>query len=234
MLWLLKEYLDKDGLFSKYSSDIINCLNLFNNNQSPFAFCFSEKRDLLSQWRGYASDGAGVCIGLNKKNLIEEYMPLSAGFILSKVIYNKETILNNSITQELFSELEKYVEDAFKRLNYGTLVTGKTPDKIIEEQKIEKKNALSKIFSELNKFNRILFFGKNPAFHEEEEWRLLRFIEGEGSTEEMKTFSDQNIRIIESNNAIRPFYSFDIAPRKSQPINEIILGPKNMTNKRTL
>ena len=30
-----------------------------------FAFCLSEKGDLLSQWRGYADDGTGVAIGFN-------------------------------------------------------------------------------------------------------------------------------------------------------------------------
>lgn len=28
-----------------------------------YAACFSEEKDLLSQWRGYANNGAGVAIG---------------------------------------------------------------------------------------------------------------------------------------------------------------------------
>ena len=28
-----------------------------------YAICFSERGDSLSQWRGYADDGSGVCIG---------------------------------------------------------------------------------------------------------------------------------------------------------------------------
>lgn len=39
----------------------------------PFEFfvtCFSSHHDLLSQWRGYATNGAGVAIGFKKKSII--------------------------------------------------------------------------------------------------------------------------------------------------------------------
>jgi hypothetical protein len=36
-----------------------------------YVACFSAKRDLLSQWRGYANQGAGVCIGFEPNMLIE-------------------------------------------------------------------------------------------------------------------------------------------------------------------
>ncbi len=31
-----------------------------------YTICFSRKRDDLNQWRGYASDGTGLCIGFRK------------------------------------------------------------------------------------------------------------------------------------------------------------------------
>ena len=31
--------------------------------------CFSEERDLLSQWRGYANDGAGFSVTFDKEKL---------------------------------------------------------------------------------------------------------------------------------------------------------------------
>lgn len=31
--------------------------------------CFSERKDCLSQWRGYADDGKGMAIGFDKKLL---------------------------------------------------------------------------------------------------------------------------------------------------------------------
>jgi hypothetical protein len=37
----------------------------------PLVSCFSKKPDVLSQWRGYAADGAGVCIGFDATSLLD-------------------------------------------------------------------------------------------------------------------------------------------------------------------
>ena len=34
---------------------------------SDFVVCFSEVPDVLSQWRGYADDGKGCCIGFSRR-----------------------------------------------------------------------------------------------------------------------------------------------------------------------
>lgn len=36
----------------------------------PLLACFSTERDVLSQWRGYANDGTGVCIGFSGHKLL--------------------------------------------------------------------------------------------------------------------------------------------------------------------
>jgi len=65
-------------------------------------FSLSEKRDLLSQWRGYADNGSGVCIGFSKKSLSE---------VKSKYPTTLEIIEYNPHTQEseelenIFSEI---------------------------------------------------------------------------------------------------------------------------------
>lgn len=38
-------------------------------HRSAFGFCLSTKRDWLGQWRGYADDGRGFCIGFNAESL---------------------------------------------------------------------------------------------------------------------------------------------------------------------
>lgn len=38
--------------------------------QTYYAFCLSKKKDLLSQWRGYAFDG-GICIGFSTEKLVQ-------------------------------------------------------------------------------------------------------------------------------------------------------------------
>ena len=56
-------------LISTYSQDAINKVaNTYNISKfSPYICCFSEDGDLLSQWRGYASDGHGFAIGFDSK-----------------------------------------------------------------------------------------------------------------------------------------------------------------------
>jgi hypothetical protein len=44
---------------------------------TPYLMCFSKDGDSLSQWRAYASDGAGVAIGINEDAIdIENKLPL--------------------------------------------------------------------------------------------------------------------------------------------------------------
>jgi len=38
---------------------------------SAFVTCFSYRCDMLGQWRGYADDGKGICIGFSKDMLLE-------------------------------------------------------------------------------------------------------------------------------------------------------------------
>lgn len=61
---------------------------------ATFALCLSEEGDLLSQWRGYADDGKGICLGLNVEEILK-FVGISSvsGFSLEKVEYlSKEQI----------------------------------------------------------------------------------------------------------------------------------------------
>jgi hypothetical protein len=58
-------------------------------------FCLSEESDLLSQWRGYANDGAGISIGFSNEyleKLTESSKSVAStaasGFSLQKVVYD--------------------------------------------------------------------------------------------------------------------------------------------------
>jgi len=42
-----------------------------NINVLPLAACFSTQGDVLSQWRAYADDGSGFCIGFNAKHMTQ-------------------------------------------------------------------------------------------------------------------------------------------------------------------
>ena len=56
-----KEFIDSiDEIFSASGFNIL-----------PLAACFSTQGDVLSQWRAYADDGTGYCIGFKAKHLTE-------------------------------------------------------------------------------------------------------------------------------------------------------------------
>ena len=59
-----------------------------NFSMKTFCVCFSESKDKLSQWRGYAQDGKGIAIGFNK-DVLEELNQISKFHTaFGKVIYD--------------------------------------------------------------------------------------------------------------------------------------------------
>lgn len=71
---------------------------------TAFGCCLSEKPDQLSQWRGYADQGRGYCIGFDMRALIHA-LPGSGAFC--KVIYDATTqaALCRSVIEALVNEL---------------------------------------------------------------------------------------------------------------------------------
>ena len=62
-----------------------------------FVVCFSEMPDVLSQWRGYADDGKGCCIGFSKTQL-EQYCAKNPEVLrLEKVQYLSDKEIDDQI-----------------------------------------------------------------------------------------------------------------------------------------
>lgn len=107
----LKRLYRKDPFEFKYENQVgenafLNLLDflywywedMFSSGEfSNLVLCLSESCDSLSQWRGYADNGKGCCIGFSKKQ-IERYRDNSNGVLrLEKVIYLKDEEINNTI-----------------------------------------------------------------------------------------------------------------------------------------
>lgn len=110
---------------------------------------FSQDGDVLSQWRGYASDGAGYAIGFDHANLtldLEGEPPLIRGFI--KVEYR---------VRRQRAAVRRYVSSALDVFNEAT---SDDDGHTIEDA----------LFNALEPH--LLAF-KNPAFREEREWRAF-------------------------------------------------------------
>lgn len=94
----LKEY-DKKRLKAWIDWVDVN-LNM-NTSLKTYISCFSEQKDCLSLWRGYAQDGQGLSIGISKKKLQELYHPYSLKF--DKAIYKEQDEFIRKITEEIIS-----------------------------------------------------------------------------------------------------------------------------------
>ena len=70
-------------------------------NMLTFITCFSEEGDLLSQWRGYANDGAGLSIGFNK-SILQSFETGGYNYHFRKIIYEKTGA--NGVYKRLFGK----------------------------------------------------------------------------------------------------------------------------------
>lgn len=66
---LLDEMLDNIVLSIELRTVIRTVLDFFRNRTLLLSMSFSENEDQLSQWRGYADDGNGFCVGFRAKDL---------------------------------------------------------------------------------------------------------------------------------------------------------------------
>tara|TARA_E500000318_G_C3537528_1_gene203274 strand:+ start:311 stop:1174 length:864 start_codon:yes stop_codon:yes gene_type:complete len=186
-------------------------------------FCLSEEGDLLSQWRGYASDGTGVSIGFSA----EYFEALSkgfrereqSGFKLEKVTYDlaeQKRILSIPL-QKMLQLVEK---GAFRR-PYGGLLIQPT-----EEEKSQYIGAYKRLSLEFLMLGLGTYSMKNPAFQEEIEWRLISIVtrglnevDGDLPAMEYRASADRVI----------PFRKFPLLSLSIPVIEKIILGPRNIT-----
>ncbi len=81
------------------------------SDQVIFAASFSEDRDVLSQWRAYADDGAGYAIGFDVQSLLKfepEFGRIDDGFLL-RVEYNltRQRELARKLVDEAFAAIQQ-------------------------------------------------------------------------------------------------------------------------------
>ena len=177
---------------------------------NPFIFCLSGEPDILSQWRGYASDGTGIAIGINANSLTKNrHHPMhnitkSMSLTLNQVVYNEK-------------QQEKIIIDFFN----SDLINS------IKSRTLHPNN-LQLCVQQLTGYAATF---KNPAFSQEKEWRLIHTPmlmgrEGGGHATEV-IGSDYKLEQRVVNGEIRSYFEF---PLPSDFLKEIWLGPKCRVN----
>jgi hypothetical protein len=159
-----------------------------------YALSCSENGDCLSQWRAYAVDGAGFAIGITPRTFLREYENMRVS--VCRVVYEEE-------------EQDQRASEILQRYLAARDGLGELP--------VSHKEAWL-----LSEFMRLAFISKNPAFHEEQEWRLI--CEGHIPLEQIAT----DVRV--SGNNLVPYveltFPTGVAGHRLG-IVEIVFGPKN-------
>lgn len=183
------------------------CIDMACLNRMALGVCFSEERDLLSQWRGYAEDGRGYAITFHRERLEEVAKENSSnGLELTKIAYGGKDIDEiNSIARTLG---ETFMADA---------------------ERYEAANGVGYISVDWDaaripyeKAARSLFTVKNGAFHEEKEWRLFTY----GTLS-----SFEGVKLRGTGNALSPYLPVAIP---TDSVARVTLGPVNKTPEHVL
>lgn len=194
--------------------------------------CFSEKKDILSQWRAYGQDGTGVAIGFNYR--IISRLDKERDLFVEKVTY-KEINQKQKLGQ-LVEDVINYIKEMYN----NDLV--RISDDFNEYFK-EEFDSFCEVFD--NYIGPISCTIKNPAFAEEKEVRIIydpklhnRDILGDIELDEaqqyfknIKEINDYIIKPLKFNykdNQLVAFCDLDFSKLvKKNIVSEVIIGPKS-------
>ena len=182
------------------------------------SFCMSEEPDLLSQWRGYADNARGFCIGFETskfQNLVTD-IPSTRLEKLKKVSYDHADSRKGYPVKLLDShkdivEITEYLD---KIKNFD--IDYRDPLNSMPDLTPDLDAIFEPLLSALGEPSLYSFEVKNPAFSEEKEWRAFA-----SSTQQYSGF-------IAGENRIVPYIDF-ASKLGHLPICEVIIGPRNIT-----
>lgn len=148
-----------DKRFGKWVRDEITS-GYATKGPPSFMISLSVQGDSLSQWRAYCERSGGVCLGL-PGDLVRTAAE-KQDWLLAPCIYDEDDV--EKIIRELFEwHLARHREEQDRLRD----VPG--DDRSHVDVTVARATAL---FNDLRMYG---LFVKNPSFHAEEEWRLLRF-----------------------------------------------------------
>jgi hypothetical protein len=164
---VIEECCSERGLSASQLGVVLSEFDTITSMYGAAGICLSEDGDMLSQWRAYSENGAGVSIGFDSTAFYvqpaDRAPPLPA---LGKVIYDLATqkrIIAPNI--DLICKLFKSGADV------ATYRDVKMTDGVTLQ--VNENLALNASIVTLLP---MLFAFKNPAFHEEREWRGGNFV----------------------------------------------------------
>ncbi len=182
----------------------------YYNTLTGYISCFSEKGDLLSQWRSYGCDGKGVAISVNFNKMNVAYGgPFRFPAPTKKYYAKKIMYVDDSI--------KSYIKDLLKN--------------IIAAEPLTDGANYEKMFSLFY----LSYFSKNHGFKEECEWRIsylpMIVFDEKGEVINDGICSIEDIKFYCKDDRMISYFELPIIDGS---INEIVLGPKNNIDRNTL
>lgn len=206
-LELVEKYVDQKGIYREISEkwELVEKMmkSIIHEIDFPYILCLSKSSDVLSQWRSYANDGKGVAIGIDVDVLLR-YSNLLSG---NEIIYNSEEqmkLLGGKGIDKPLGELNRAIINDDEATTYNKI-----------------RILVSYLLEDAVKC-------KNPAFSEEDEYRIscVPNKSDEGKISEIK------FRI--NNEVIFPYREICFGKIKHNLIKGITIGPKSLINNRNL
>lgn len=200
---------------------------------SNFVFCFSEKADTLSQWRGYADNGQGISIGFSRKHL-EKMCEENKVLRLESVEYINEEQCSELIRKNAVKVLEElkglreWITDNITRddaspdtdgllgYNFDSLVKSILTDSLKYKQIGFKEESEWRLFFKDQSY-------KNPDWVLGEDNKLI----GPNGFDETISFLRNNILFEFNDNNILPYVPLDFSEKQDDLVKEIWVGPKS-------
>jgi hypothetical protein len=159
-------------LFSPEVNDLGNALAGYLNNLATFTayvccFCaakgnLARPQDILSQWRGYGSNGRGACVSFNAGSIefIINQNPIPSRSVRTSMLPNRNQRLNGLLFEPVLYDITNQ-ETLINRLVYDVVDDARNNKRYINQQHL------------IDALLMITPLMKHPGFSEEKEWRLV-------------------------------------------------------------
>jgi len=176
---------------------ILDEINQYEADARVYIACFCARGDLLSQWRGYGADGGGYSLGFDAGSMRafeKAYKPYA---VLRRVLYNPDA-------------QRRWFDRWLRILNEACLQGDK--------------NAASRRTEDAVWWKYMMFFSewincvKEPAYREEEEWRLIAFGRVNRIVVHKPSFRATSCHVV-------PYVRLGVGRQKRLPLREIRFGP---------
>ena len=238
-----RDLLNKEAFFQMTRESRSYWQQRFSNGDfSNFVICFSEAVDSLSQWRGYADNGKGCCIGFSKR-LLQEYCEKNKNIVrLEKVEY----ISDEEIYDRIFSAARACVDEMKSMRDF--IIKNITND----DNDPDTDGLLHYNFDGFvgYNFNDTLRF-KSCAFSEEKEWRVFFVneihknpnllcredtseLKGPNGFAETVNFLNNKVQFRVTDDDIIPFCPIGFEEFSDNPVVELWTGPKNIIREKDI